>query len=909
MKTDVMREITECHPKPIAPNSRLVQHWFWKFVPVDPLIFSSPNHDGRTTQIAREVYHRLIGRMVSDQAYLMQLGILVAAWFVTFLLGHRFVFRGGDTTGAIFGLGAFGAFVFFAVPVLMRIACQAAARSEVDSIVRRTFLRDLPENTPADLDDPVQQGWLTADGRPLSSEISAEDGRTLEATKRTKWWLVTAFAVGWAVAYLFASHAAGRVAPAPAGDEGFGGGGIGIPGLAEIAAVFGSVVGFFGSIGSLVLLMLIAIKLLFDKRPLRLRAAELDAAAAVEGTAFVAAGGYSWGSIAEAARQRQVREAAADRSPTVEFGQTTGVFAGRGDFFGPSAGLPFRLSLRDLQMHLLVLGGTGSGKTSGVLRPLARQLSEYDGVGLVIMDGKGSLPAELASLAGMRVIQPGHAGTELSLVSGVEPSVIVDTIREILAPSDGGGQDQFWVNSAASVLRRAAIIAQAAGGAWWSLFHSVQLISHKDERDRVIAALTAKSDGGVARTDQDPLLREACAYFAGEWDKQMDERTRNNVLAVVQSWLSTITATPELLRWARTPAGKDTVDVMTPLRGGRIGFLIPEHRYGTAGAVVTALIKARLYNGLKNRADRDWSGTDETPVVFVIDEAQEVATSNDAQMLAIGRSLGLAMIAATQGLEGVRLKLGEATSEKWLAIFGSVIALGGRSLVTDAFVAGRAGETWQLSPGEVEGVTVRGALSVEAISGPAAAARTQPHMHKVAGGGSWSAPSAFALATSWMPGIGSIGKAPKMDMVSRLTLGPRPLVVAGEIASLTAVPDTAVVLATRGRVPRRDVVQLRPEYVGSTTAVSKEARRVTVPPAPEPAPAPVPAPSRVPTQVVSEVAAVGGASVSRIPGAAPAYEPARAPITTASVSPTCPQCGSEVEGGSAFCMACGTRLT
>jgi hypothetical protein len=900
MKTDVMREITACNPKPIVPNRQIAQHWFWKFVPVDPLIFSSPNHDGRTTQLARQVYHRLIGRMVADNAHRMQLAILVATWLVTFLLGHRFVFRGGDTTGVLFGLGAFAAFVFFAVPVLMRIACPASARAEVDGIVHRTFLRDLAENTPPDLDDPVQQGWLTADGRPLSSEISAEDGRTLEATKRTKWWLVTAFAVGWGVAYLFASHATGRVAvPEPSDDFPLGFPGAG-PGLGSVTSLLP--LGIFGEVGSIMILLLIVIKLVFDKRPLRLRAAELDAAAAVEGTAFVAAGGYSWGSIAESARQRQIREAAADRSPTVEFGQTTGVFAGRGDFFGPSAGLPFRMSLRDLQMHLLVLGGTGSGKTSGVLRPLARQLSECDGVGLVIMDGKGSLPAELSRLGGMKVIDPGHAGTEVSLVSGVEPSVIVDTIREILAPSDGG-QEQFWVNSAASVLRRGAIVAQAAGGAWWSLFHSVHLVSRKDERDRVI-------DSFGTKVDADPLLREACTYFRNEWDT-MDERTRSNVLAVIRAWLSTITATPELLRWARTPAGKDTVDVMTPLTGGRIGFLIPEHRYGTAGAVVTALIKARLYNGLKNRADRDWSHTGETPVVFIVDEAQEVATSNDAQMLAIGRSLGLAMVAATQGLEGVRLKLGEATSEKWLAIYGSVVALGGRSLVTDTFVANRAGETWQLAPSEVEGATVRGALSMEAMSGPAAAARTQPHMSKIAGGGAWTAPSAFALATSWMPGIGRIGKMPKMDVVSRLALGPRPLVVPGEIASLTAVPDTAVILATRGRVPRRDVVQLVPEYAGSASLGATEAKTSVARPAP--APPAVAAPPRVPApSPVAEVAAIGLWPMPQGPGAPQRYEPAAVSIGMASVAALkCPnpQCGSDVDLGSTFCMVCGTRLS
>src|SRR6202023_140443 len=110
----------------------------------------------------------------------------------------------------------------------------------------------------------------------------------------------------------------------------------------------------------------------------------------------------------------------------------------------------------------------------------------------------------------------------------------------------------------------------------------------------------------------------------------MDPKTSSNIVATIMSWLSTITSTPELLRWAKTAAGKDTVDVLSPLKGGRIGILIPEHRYGVAGAVVSALLKARLYSGLKDRAERDWSGTDETPVVFIVDEAQAVATMQDA---------------------------------------------------------------------------------------------------------------------------------------------------------------------------------------------------------------------------------------------------------------------------------------
>lgn len=800
MNDEAMKVITTPGPKPVGLNMGGVQNWFWKFVPVDPLVFGVPLHDGSPVQIARQVYHRLLSRMVAESAYGMQTGIIALAWVATVLLGEKLAFKGGAQLGYLLGLAAFVGFLFFVVPVLMRIACSASATNEVQGIIGRTFFRANPENTPPDLRDDLQQGWLTVDGRPLSSELSAEDARTAEASKRSMWWILTAVAVGWAVADLFhGSHAAASAAasnPLDAGPDampGFpGGGGLGMLGLSF------TWVRWFGSF---VVLAILLWKLFRDKRPMQMRAHELMIAEAAEGSAYVAAGGQPWGMIPEAARKRQIAEASRDTSPTIELGSTTGVFAARGDYFGPNPNLPFRLSLRDLQMHMLVLGGTGSGKTSGVLRPLARQLSGYKGVGLVVMDGKGALPGELADLPGMRVIDPSQPGIDISLVSGVEPAVIVDTIRDVLAPGSGG-ENQFWINSAAGALRRGAIIAQAAGGAWWSLFHSAQVVSSKEDRDQLINAL-------VDKADRDPLLLEAFEYFKYEWDP-MDEKTRSNILAEIRAWLSSITATPELLRWAKTPAGKDTIDLMTPLTGGRLGILIPEYRYGTAGSVVSALLKARLFGGLKARATREWSGADETPVVFIVDEAQEVATTQDAQMLPIGRSLGLAMVAATQGIEGINVKLGEQQAPKWLSIFGSVVALGGRSAVTDAFVAQRAGESWQLTPHSVIGNTVRGTLAMEAMSGPIAAARTQPHMAMtVASGGVAFMPSALSMAAN----AASQGQGgPKMIMPAQLALGSRPLFPPGEIASLAAVPDTAIVLATRGRVARRDVVVLRPEY-------------------------------------------------------------------------------------------------
>lgn len=138
MNDGTLQAITSRGPKPIAFDENLIHHWFWKFVPVDPLIFAAPNHDGSTVQIARQVYHRLIGRMVAENAHGLQLGILIVAWLATLLI-TPIQFRGGGATGTLLGLAAFGAMLFFAVPILMRLACPPSASTQAEALCAARF--------------------------------------------------------------------------------------------------------------------------------------------------------------------------------------------------------------------------------------------------------------------------------------------------------------------------------------------------------------------------------------------------------------------------------------------------------------------------------------------------------------------------------------------------------------------------------------------------------------------------------------------------------------------------------------------------------------------------------------------------------------------------------------------------
>lgn len=396
--------------------------------------------------------------------------------------------------------------------------------------------------------------------------------------------------------------------------------------------------------------------------------------------------------------------------------------------------------------------------------------------------------------------------------------------QDILADKGANrANGDFWSDSAAGLLRRAAVVAEAIGGAYWSLSGIGAIAFQEDKRKEALEAVKALPD----ERRRNAVLKEAAVYLASEWPS-MDEKTRSNITATARAWITTITAHGDLLRWSKA-TGPDSVDLMSPLTGGRLGLLLPAHRYGKAGAVVTALLKARIFARLKARAENSaWADT-ETPVMMILDEAQEIATEEDATMLAIGRSLGLSVIAATQTIEGVIDRLGQDTAEKWLTIFGNALTLAGRSAATDAFIARRAGNSWRLAVEEVEGVQVRTSIDANVATGVLAAGRRQPSMVEAA-----ALPGTALVSMAWSrvsqpiaQTLSAINGAdrPLSAGQPKTKLGARPIVDPAELQNLLAEPDTALILLTRGRVQRRDVVKLNPyrPAKGSKSAPAEDA--------------------------------------------------------------------------------------
>jgi hypothetical protein len=709
---------------------------------------------------ARELYHRYLAHLLAMRLWRYEWLALLAAAILLLLL-KSIIGLAGPGIGILFALIGIGLMVTIGVKAALRfLLAPVKIQPDIDAaraLVRRLCLREVPEGTPPDLADPWRHNWMTADGRPLAAEIGEFDLRSTELVGRCKPIFFAALALGL------------------------------VP------------VGFsvLGGVALLVILVISICKALSDPAPIAIRSRLLDVAAAgtAEGAAWAMAGASRWAARTEEARKSQLAVAIADKSPVLTLGRATGLLAARGDGFAPSAGLEMALSLTDLMQHLLVLGGTGSGKTAGVLRPLCKQLGVADGIGLVVLDGKGALPGEVAKfIPDFTVIDP--ATRSMSLVEGLTPTEVVTVISDRLGRSEG--KDKFFEESAAGLMRHAAVMVKARDEASWSL--------------EKIWRMANNGPGEQLLEDVDltvPQVSEAVSFFKDEWPG-LDKEVKSSIMATLRAWYTTITGHPDTLKWAMTLAGKSDVDLTGALRGKRIGILAPAHRYGEAGPVVMALLKARIFAAIRDRADKGMA-EGETPVVLVMDEAQEVTTRQDALILGIARSLSLAIVASTQTVEGIEARLGSAEAAQFLTLFGSVIALQNRSARTTQVVTARLGASFRPTLDAVPGVpTVRDAVTAQRASGRIAAAKTQPAVAATIGFGEGRRAGDLLRAISPFQLFRGALQGQQERPQSRVQAAP--LVLPDELTELVVEPDTALAILTRARVPRRDVVKLSPVY-------------------------------------------------------------------------------------------------
>ena len=367
------------------------------------------------------------------------------------------------------------------------------------------------------------------------------------------------------------------------------------------------------------------------------------------------------------------------------------------------AGHHVELTLDELTQHVLLLGSTGSGKTS-VLNEVLWQLLHYRAgdparqPGLLILDGKGDDTvakvrawAKAAGRAADLQVLDGDGTASYPLFAPLAgPDGVETVLRRVLAGAAPMSQEnRFWEESRAAALRAALTLLAVDAGPrpYGDRVGELSAWLLNGEAPPQLERLRARSQApGVSAFTRQRL--RAAVGFVGFW-AQLDPRTRSNIQATlvpVFHALSAAVAEPYL-------AGPQAavVDPGAVVGAGRILLAsINAVTHRDVGQFLFRLLKEEFFAAVQARAA--WEPARERLAVLVVDEWPLLVTPGDATQLGTCRSKGAAVLAATQGVAPLVTEVGPERALTLVLNFNTLCFLRSRELEVDLLALRQMGE-------------------------------------------------------------------------------------------------------------------------------------------------------------------------------------------------------------------------
>ena len=378
---------------------------------------------------------------------------------------------------------------------------------------------------------------------------------------------------------------------------------------------------------------------------------------------------------------------------------------------------------KGLYTGMLVLGATGTGKTSACAYPFLEQLAAYrrgdcEGrIGGLVLDVKGDFWKEAAAILKRNgrnedivMIEPG-SGYYFNPIHypALDAKIIAERLYSVLENmnSGDGRQDSFWKDKSINLLSNSiSLIRSCLGYATLSdvygiisdegalgklLKHAQNVVKAREGRagegragKACVTGRTEKAAAGLNLSEKMKAEAEinetklAAAYFSGGDYAGLDERTRaiikSESLRVCSDFIKpvfreTFCPPEEQLNF---PGFREAVD-----KGKIVILNMPESKYGLTGKTVGIMLKLDYFRTVLNRVNA--ALTDETvnvrrPVLFICDEYQNYVTSgdieSDAEFFARCRQSKAINILLSQSYSSLKLKLG--SEEKLNSLIGNI---------------------------------------------------------------------------------------------------------------------------------------------------------------------------------------------------------------------------------------------
>lgn len=408
--------------------------------------------------------------------------------------------------------------------------------------------------------------------------------------------------------------------------------------------------------------------------------------------------------------------------PLIPVGVASGVIASRGDVEAPQRGQVIGFDGESIRQHVLVLGGTGSGKTRLIMRPLFNRLmnaswGEGHKIGAYVTDGKGTLWRDLQKSVAHRedVVVLGTDGDQygMDLTQGMSPLEVSTTFKAVSGQVAGKPSDDFWPESASLLLMHAATVArsltlhQPTVDEWaekwrltpYSLLGIARIASQEDTCKYACRRIREASDilADTLREEDQLDLQDALA--SADWLEntflELADNTRSSIVANVNVVLGKLMGAREIAHRFCGGTYERMVDVDHALKGGIVFVNVGETEHGMAGKVVATWLKTRLYILAKRRLITDPEACKTTSCALFCDEAQMLVTTgpdSDSTFHNISRETGVFAVFATQSLAALKQVLGEDACANLINLLRSKIILKTEELSTLDFAVKLAGE-------------------------------------------------------------------------------------------------------------------------------------------------------------------------------------------------------------------------
>ncbi len=303
-------------------------------------------------------------------------------------------------------------------------------------------------------------------------------------------------------------------------------------------------------------------------------------------------------------------------------------------------GKPIIIKHMDRYLHTMVIGTTGTGKSSRVLKPMIEQdleaIAKGEKLGLTVIEPKGEFADDVAAMCrSMKVpyiyINPLNPATPVFNPMAGEPETVAEIMRTVLR-SLFGKQEAFFRLNQEVMARNTALLVKRIKGEDATILDMTEALRD----DRILAMYINK----LERKEGETALTQ---YFKTEVMGDLKDKMQQFTLGL-RLQLEDITDN-QMMR--RVMVGKSDVDLDKHLADGR-AVLIINTAMGELGKLGDAFGQFIMMHFQQAVFRRKGTERTRTPHVLYIDEFPRYVNPDFERLLAIGRSYRCATVLALQ---------------------------------------------------------------------------------------------------------------------------------------------------------------------------------------------------------------------------------------------------------------------